>query len=898
MKKWPLMLVLFFGLTSLQVYAQTPVDVTKTNSKPVYVHIMPWFDGPKTLGANNWGYHWKMQTQNPNVIVDASTGKRQIASHYYPEIGPYDSSDPDVIDYQLLLMKLSGVDGVLIDWYGTQGTVGDIASNLRNSDSIANRSVRSGLKFGLVIEDRFTGGNVTIQRNSMLYVRDNYFTKPNYIRYGAANDPLVGIFGPDKITGASNWTTILSGIEDIEFLPLEYKNADVGTANSDGEYAWPYQSPNSSDHATQLENFYRFRAPGLKTAMGVLYPGFNDFYAQGEINGNSYFNIPHNGITTLTQTINLANSYTNNIDMLQIATWNDYGEGTMIEPTFEFGYTFLVKLQEYTGVSYTENDLKQVTRYYKLRKQYPNDAAIKTKLNQVYKYFAALQISDAVALMCTIDNALGCTTSPQIAIASSGSPKEGGATGTFTFTGTNLTGNTNVNYTISGTTSAGDYTASPTLSGVVQLTIAQPSVTITITPVDDANYEGTETLVVTLTSDATYLISQTSASLSILDNDAVPCAAPVISFTSTAPAIDQTIEATWAKAPTAALTKVSFGTMPADFSGSRWRAMYNSIYLFILVEVKDNTKINDSGVAWYQDDAIEIFIDGNNSKNTNYDGSNDFQIGFRYNDLTTHAGSGGINTSGITFAIQDVTGGYNLEARIPWSALNTIPSVGKSFGFEISVDDDDNGGVRDAQVSAFSTLGTAYNNPSVFGVVNASNACVDIAVPVINSASSGTVAQGTSYTYTITATNTPTSFNATGLPAGLSINTSTGVISGTPSGSGSSSITITASNAAGTSTQTLVLNVTTVTGMEHSAMRSFELMPNPVTNGLVTFILPNVEGELSLNIRNAQGTIVNQTIINVINNESHLDLNGLKAGVYMIQLQKANQFYLQKIVVQ
>jgi hypothetical protein len=896
MRKRLLLLVLFFaGLMSLNVSAQSPVNVTKTNTKPVYVHIMPWFNTPKTLGANNWGYHWKMQTQNPNVIVDASTGKRQIASHYYPEIGPYDSSDPDVIDYQLLLMKLSGVDGVLIDWYGTSGNVGDIAINLKNSDSIVSRSVPSGLKFGLVIEDRFTGGDVNIQHNSMIYVRDNYFSKPNYIRYGAASDPLVGIFGPDQITGTASWNTVLSGIEDIEFLPLEYKGGDVGT-NSDGEYAWPYQSPSSSDHATQLENFYKFRAPGQKTVMGVLYPGFNDFYAQGEVGGTSYFNIPYNGVGTLNQTMSLANTYTNSIDMLQIATWNDYGEGTMIEPTLEFGYTFLVKLQQYTGVSYTEDDLKQVTRYYKLRKQYPSDAVIKAKLNQVYKYFAALQISDAVALMCTIDNATGCTTDPQAGVTASGSPKEGSATGTFTFTGTNLTGNTTVNYTIGGTASAGDYTANPTLSGSVVLTVAQPTATITVTPTDDATYEGIETLILTITADAAYGVSISPATLSILDNDPPPCTAPIIALTSSPPAIDQNIEAVWAKAPTSALSKVSFGTMPSDFNGSRWRALYNSTYLFLLVEVKDNTKTNDSGVDWYQDDAVEIFIDGDNSKNTAYDGINDYQLAFRYNDAVVHAGSGNITTTGVTFAIQNVTGGYNLEVRIPWSALNTTPTVGKSYGIEISVDDDDNGGVRDAQVSAFSTAGTAYLNPSTFGTVNGTNTCKD--APVINSALTGTATVGTAYSYSITATNTPTSYNATGLPAGLSINTTTGVISGTPTASGTSTITITATNQTGTDTEILTLNVSTVTGIDHSSMLSFQLMPNPVADGLVTLILPNVEGEVTIDVRNAQGTVVYHTLTKVLNNESQLDLNGLRAGVYIVQLQKSNQFFIQKLVVQ
>lgn len=49
--------------------------------------------------------------------VDA-TGKRQIASHYYPLTGPYASGDAAILDYQCLLMKYAGVDGVMVDWYG------------------------------------------------------------------------------------------------------------------------------------------------------------------------------------------------------------------------------------------------------------------------------------------------------------------------------------------------------------------------------------------------------------------------------------------------------------------------------------------------------------------------------------------------------------------------------------------------------------------------------------------------------------------------------------------------------------------------------------------------------------------------------------------------------------
>ncbi len=83
------------------------------------------------------------------------------------------------------------------------------------------------------------------------------------------------------------------------------------------------------------------------------------------------------------------------------------------------------------------------------------------------------------------------------------------------------------------------------------------------------------------------------------------------------------------------------------------------------------------------------------------------------------------------------------------------------------------------------------------------------AAPVITSATSGIGQTGTAFSYQITATNGPTSFNASELPAGLSINTATGLISGTPTTAGNSSVTVSATNASGTGDATLALTVTT-----------------------------------------------------------------------------------------
>src|SRR3954469_23454004 len=103
-------------LTALLLYVPR---VALADPKPLLVHYMPWFVAQPY--SPTWGWHWTMNHYNPDSM-DGS-GRREIASWYYPQIGPYDSLDPVVLEYHVLLMKLAGIDGVIVDWYGSDNYV-------------------------------------------------------------------------------------------------------------------------------------------------------------------------------------------------------------------------------------------------------------------------------------------------------------------------------------------------------------------------------------------------------------------------------------------------------------------------------------------------------------------------------------------------------------------------------------------------------------------------------------------------------------------------------------------------------------------------------------------------------------------------------------------------------
>jgi len=367
--------------------------------KTVMVHYMPWFVAEPY--SSSWGWHWTMNHFTPNVIN--TNGQREIASWYYPLIGPYDSADPVVLEYHVLLMKLGGVDGAIVDWYGMDNYNDYAANNLRTL-ALFDYTRKAGLKFSLCYEDatiknEVSGGfiaatsAVTHAQQTMLYVQTNFFNDPSFLRW--RNQPVLLNVGPKYFTSNSQWVAIFSVLDPTNQPAFftEDNRLPVGAGAFNWPPMWMSQTNNGVLSASQLATYLSlfeqkvFAPPAWPAYVSSAFPRFHDIYAQAGVSPSYGYLDDSNGLTFSTT---LHEAMADGSPIVQVVTFNDFGEGTIVEPTVEYGYRDLGMVQQYrrqyiqSDFAYTTNDLMLATRLYNQRRAYPSNAIISAELDRTF----------------------------------------------------------------------------------------------------------------------------------------------------------------------------------------------------------------------------------------------------------------------------------------------------------------------------------------------------------------------------------------------------------------------------------------------------------------------------------------------------------------------------------
>jgi hypothetical protein len=295
-----------------------------------------------------------------------------------------------VLEYHALLMKVAGVDGAIADWYGNE-EFNDYAIIHRNTASLFDALGKHGLKFAVCYEDRAINAMagkramtpeqaVEHGRTHLQFCEGNWFGRPGYATWDGK--PLLLVFGPDYLSPAQ-WDDVFEGLRAAPafFTLHERKGPAVGS------FAWPpmWRSKGGVLDPKDLDDYFdQFsKRPGAKIA--GAWPGFHDFYQEAGLHP-SYGRLDARDGETFRGT--LGRALASGSPYIQIASWNDFGEGTSIEPTRGYGYRYLEMVQdarrraEGDRFSYRPADLRLPLRIYALRKRGADpkavDEAVKT----------------------------------------------------------------------------------------------------------------------------------------------------------------------------------------------------------------------------------------------------------------------------------------------------------------------------------------------------------------------------------------------------------------------------------------------------------------------------------------------------------------------------------------
>jgi hypothetical protein len=107
-------------IASVSFASGAPADSRPAGKKPILLAFYhPWYGTP--WGPGKEWKHWNSfrfpDRYHPEKLLD--NRRHDIASSDYPLIGPYDTSDPEIVRWHFRLAKAAGLDGFICSWWNT-----------------------------------------------------------------------------------------------------------------------------------------------------------------------------------------------------------------------------------------------------------------------------------------------------------------------------------------------------------------------------------------------------------------------------------------------------------------------------------------------------------------------------------------------------------------------------------------------------------------------------------------------------------------------------------------------------------------------------------------------------------------------------------------------------------
>lgn len=352
--------------------------------KMALIAYQPWY-ASEAEGWGNWQYTDASDYDGgvnsyPSRYID---GQRDIASVYYPMIGAYDSSDPEVINYHLDLIKAMNIDVVQVNYYA------DLNQNMLDAlEVIFELAEEKGLKVSVLYEPKIHIYGWIPHNNRIEAIEAIEQDMKNFIdRYGDSKallqfdgEPMIEIFGVNIVRN-SEWNLILDELAEDGYYPQlmgdNIQNSDYSSMK--GMFQWDLYSDELSDGDLSVVTSHIERINqdtldwassnlGSNFPVGIVYPGFDDSKVLGWDLGVAR-KIDETGPEFYQTAWDQMQSMKDSFNWVLVATFNDWNEGTIIEPEVDWGHEMAIITQkevaEFKGYGTIDADLlESITQNY------------------------------------------------------------------------------------------------------------------------------------------------------------------------------------------------------------------------------------------------------------------------------------------------------------------------------------------------------------------------------------------------------------------------------------------------------------------------------------------------------------------------------------------------------
>ncbi|GBD03584.1 hypothetical protein HRbin19_00878 [bacterium HR19] len=323
--------------------------------KPLYAFYYPWYGTPDVSGE--WR-HWNIDGHNPDKIEN---GKRDIASvrHPYPDV--YDSSSEETIRMHIELAKKAKITGFIFSWWGRSSFEDHV---LRRFAEITREEK---FPFSIYYEGVFQSFDDAITEidSDLLYL-SKYFQYENYIKI--EGKPVLFLYGrglfpqfwcaqekcPPEPPPEIDWSPIIRKwkiffiADDISFFNLFNFRDRIVEMGFKAVHAYnPYFESYFLRKITDISEYEKIFGDYVEDAkmrnmwIGLtILPGYDDRKLKRQV----VWELPRNDGETLKKLYEFASK--SSADAIVLVSFNEWHEGTEVEPSQEFGDLYIKLLSE------------------------------------------------------------------------------------------------------------------------------------------------------------------------------------------------------------------------------------------------------------------------------------------------------------------------------------------------------------------------------------------------------------------------------------------------------------------------------------------------------------------------------------------------------------------------